>query len=197
MKLNLDFYTQADVVSLAKQLIGKVLVTKLDGVLTSGIICETEAYNGIVDKASHAYGNRRTKRTETMYARGGVAYIYLCYGIHHLFNVVTNVANVPHAVLIRGIQPLDGIDAILKRKNLATLPPNLGIGPGKVSSCLGLHTGLNNTQLTGHKIWIEDRGIKVPKTHIVTGPRVGVDYAGEDAALPYRFQYFAQLVPNT
>jgi DNA-3-methyladenine glycosylase len=190
MKLSPDFYTQTDVVSVAKQLLGKVLVTHLNGELTSGMICETEAYNGIVDKASHAYGNRRTKRTETIYAQGGIAYIYLCYGIHHLFNVVTNVQHVPHAVLIRGIQPLDGISEILKRKNVTNLKNNLGIGPGKVSSCLGLHTGLNNTDLTGNQIWIEDRGIKPNKTSILAGPRIGVDYAGEDAALPYRFQYF-------
>ena len=189
MKLSSDYYLQPKVLTIAKDLIGKVLVTKINGKITSGIICETEAYMGIVDKASHAFGNRRTPRTETMYADGGIAYIYLCYGIHHLFNIVTNVKNVPHAVLIRGIHPLDGLTEILKRKNLIEVKKNLGIGPGNVSTCLGMHTNYDKTSLLGNKIWIEDQKIKVNKKKIIIGPRVGVDYAGEDAKLPYRFQY--------
>src|SRR5688572_10216408 len=189
MKLTPDFYQRPNVVTIARELLGKLLVTKLDGKLTSGIICETEAYNGVVDKASHAYGGRRTNRTETMYGSGGTSYIYLCYGIHHLFNVVTNVQEIPHAVLIRGIVPVDGIQEILKRKKLQKEKNRMGIGPGNVSTCLGLHTGLNNTPLSGSKIWIEDRGIKTSAAKIVKGPRVGVDYAGKDALLPYRFQY--------
>jgi len=189
MKLTPDFYQRPNVVTIARELLGKLLVTKLDGKLTSGIICETEAYNGAVDKASHAYGGRRTNRTETMYGSGGTSYIYLCYGIHHLFNVVTNVQEIPHAVLIRGIVPVDGIQEILKRKKLQKEKKRMGIGPGNVSTCLGLHTGLNNTPLSGSKIWIEDRGIKTSAAKIVKGPRVGVDYAGKDALLPYRFQY--------
>ena len=198
MKLSKDFYLQPNVLGIGKDLLGKILVTKINNKITSGIICETEAYNGIIDRASHAFGNRRTPRTETMYADGGIAYIYLCYGIHHLFNVVTNIKNVPHAVLIRGIHPLDGIAEILKRKKLSALkknmgPPGLtirtGIGPGNVSTCLGLHTRFDKTSLQGNKIWIEDRQIKVNKKDIIIGPRVGVDYAGEDARLPYRFQY--------
>ncbi len=189
MKLAREYYLQDNVITVAKDLIGKVLVTKLHGKLTSGIICETEAYNGVVDKASHAYGGRRTNRTETMYAPGGISYIYLCYGIHHLFNVVTNDKEIPHAVLIRGIEPLDGLTEILKRKKISNLKKNAGIGPGNVSTCLGLHTSLNKTDLLGTKIWIEDRQIKVVKKNIRIGPRVGVDYAGEDAQLPYRFQY--------
>ncbi len=188
-KLSKEFYLEKNVLKIARELLGKVLVTHLEGKLTSGIICETEAYNGVVDKASHAYGGRRTQRTETMYAEGGIAYIYLCYGIHHLFNVVTNVNNIPHAVLIRGIQPLDGMNHILQRKKLSAAKNNIGIGPGNVSTCLGLHVSMDNEDLTGKKIWIEDRGIKVIKTNIITGPRVGVDYAGDDALLPYRFQY--------
>ena len=189
MKLPKEFYLQPDVITIAKNLLGKVLVTKLDGQLTSGIICETEAYNGVVDKASHAYGGRRTARTETMYAEGGVAYIYLCYGIHHLFNVVTNVKDIPHAVLIRGIQPLEGIPQILERKKISQLKKNMGIGPGNVSTCLGLRTSQDKTSLLGNQVWIEDRDIKIITQQIIAGPRVGVDYAGEDAKLPYRFQY--------
>lgn len=189
MKLPLEYYLQPNVMNIAKDLLGKVLVTKINGKITAGIICETEAYNGILDKASHSYGGRRTNRTETMYARGGIAYIYLCYGIHHLFNVVTNTEDNPHAVLIRGIQPLDGIPEILKRKKLDKPKKNIGIGPGNVSTCLGLHTDYNSSSLLGNKIWIEDREIKTEKKKMIIGPRVGIDYAGEDAKLPYRFQY--------
>jgi DNA-3-methyladenine glycosylase len=190
MKLPKEYYLQKKVLPIAKDLIGKVLVTKINGIKTSGIICETEAYNGIVDKASHSYGGRRTNRTETMYAEGGIAYIYLCYGIHHLFNVVTNTAENPHAILIRGIEPLDGIRDICIRKNISQPKKNMGIGPGNVSTCLGITTALNQTDLTGNIIWIEDRGIRVVKKNIIVGPRVGIDYAGEDAKLPYRFQYW-------
>jgi DNA-3-methyladenine glycosylase len=188
-KLPKEFYLQKDVIKVARQLLGKVLVTQFNGKLTSGIICETEAYNGVVDRASHAYGGRRTQRTETMYYEGGIAYVYLCYGIHHLFNVVTNVKDNPHAVLIRGIQPLDGIPLMLKRKLISSFKKNMGIGPGNVSTCLGILTKHDKTNLLGDKIWIEDRGIKVVAQNIMVGPRIGVDYAGEDAKLHYRFQY--------
>src|ERR1017187_7820728 len=117
MKLKREFYLREDVVQIAKELLGKVLFTNIGGKITAGIITETEAYAGITDKASHAYNNRRTPRTETMYAEGGVAYVYLCYGIHHLFNVVTAQKDTPHAVLIRAIKPIEGIPAILKRRN--------------------------------------------------------------------------------
>jgi DNA-3-methyladenine glycosylase len=188
-KLPREFYLQKNVVKVASELLGKVLVTQFNGIITSGIICETEAYNGVVDKASHAYGGRRTQRTETMFQEGGIAYIYLCYGIHHLFNVVTNREDQPHAVLIRGIQPLDGIPEMLLRKRISIEKKNMGIGPGNVSTCLGLHTKLDKTDLLGDQIWIEDQGIKLIKKNIITSPRIGVDYAGEDAKLPYRFQY--------
>jgi DNA-3-methyladenine glycosylase len=187
MKLKKDYYLEANVVKLAKDLLGKVLVTRIGTTITSGIITETEAYNGIVDKASHAYGNRRTDRTEIMYKEGGTSYVYLCYGIHYLFNVVSNVKDTPHAILIRAIQPLDGKDIILRRRGLAKADKKLCIGPGKVSQALGIDKKMNGLDLTGNKIWIEDRGFKVNKKDILTGPRIGVDYAGEDAKLPYRF----------
>lgn len=192
MKLPAEYYQQSDVLHLAKDLLGKILVTQVNGDITAGIICETEAYHGINDKASHAFGGRRTERTETMYAMGGVAYIYLCYGIHHLFNVVTSVNDVPHAVLIRGIVPIEGISIILKRKNISILKPKIGIGPGNVSRCLGIHTRMDKTSLTGNKIWIENRSITINPQAISIGPRIGVDYAGADAQLPYRFWYVAE-----
>lgn len=187
MKLKKAYYLEPNVVKLARDLIGKVLVTREGKTITSGIITETEAYNGIVDKASHAYGNRRTNRTEIMFREGGTSYVYLCYGIHYLFNVVTNVQDHPHAVLIRAIQPLDGKDIIIRRRGVAKVDKKLCVGPGKVSQALGIDLKYNGLDLTGDKIWIEDRGIKVKPKDILVGPRIGVDYAGEDAKLPYRF----------
>lgn len=126
-------------------------------------------------------------RNENMYAKGGLAYIYLCYGMHHLFNVVTNTADVPHAVLIRAVKPLEGIETILKRRKQTTLAKNTSGGPGTVSQALGITTKLNGTDLTGKTIWLQDEGIKIVKNEIISGPRIGVDCAGEDAKLPYRF----------
>ena len=185
--LTQEFYEQEDVVHVARQLLGKVLVTNIDGQLTSGMIVETEAYSGVTDKASHAYGGRRTNRTETMYSMGGVAYVYLCYGIHHLFNVVTNVADIPHAVLIRGIEPIDGIDIMLERRGMKTLKPNITAGPGALSKAMGIVTAHSGFSLSDGHIYIEDRGISVAEQDIEAGTRVGVTYAAEDAYLPYRF----------
>jgi DNA-3-methyladenine glycosylase len=186
-KLKRSYYLQEDVVLVAKDLLGKVLYTNLNGKITSGIITETEAYAGISDRASHAFGGKRTPRNEKMYAKGGIAYVYLCYGIHHLFNVVTNNENIPHAILIRALQPLEGIETILKRRKQKTIAKNTAGGPGTISQALGITTKLNGTDLTGKTIWLQDEGIKVIQKNIIVGPRIGVDYAGEDAKLPYRF----------
>ena len=186
-KLSKDFYLRDDVVQISKDLLGKYLFTKIDTKITCGIITETEAYAGASDKASHAYKNRRTNRTEIMFAEGGTSYVYLCYGIHHLFNVVTNITDIPHAVLVRAIKPIEGIDLILKRRNAITMHNKIANGPGTVSQALGIltkHSGLN---LNGNKIWIEDKGINVTKKDIIFSPRIGVDYAEEDAKLLYRF----------
>ncbi len=188
MKLSRDFYLRNDVVKISNDLLGKVLCTRIDGKLTSGVITETEAYAGETDKASHAYGGRRTNRTEPMYAEGGAAYVYLCYGIHHLFNVITNVEGIPHAVLIRAIKPEHGLDHMLIRRNKLKVDKTLCAGPGTVSASLGILTAHTGTKLTGKMIWIEDRGIKITHSMIKTGPRVGVDYAGKDALLPWRFR---------
>lgn len=186
MILPADFYLRADVVQVAQDLIGKLLITKIDGKLTSGIITETEAYAGITDKASHAYGNRRTSRTETMYKNGGVAYVYLCYGIHHLFNIVTNVNQIPHAVLIRSIMPVDGIDVMRKRRKIESML-KLTTGPGKLSQALAISKKHDGTNLQKMPIWLEDIGNSIPANDIHQTTRIGVDYAGEDAKLPYRF----------
>jgi DNA-3-methyladenine glycosylase len=187
-KIKKSFYLREDVVQVAKDLLGKYIFTNLnnDG-LTGGIIVETEAYAGITDRASHAYGNRRTERTEIMYLEGGVAYIYLCYGIHSLFNIVTYKENIPHAVLIRGIQPVEGLDIMLRRSGKIKIDKLFGIGPGKVSKILGIHFAQTGESLLENKIWLEDKGIKVKPSDIIASTRIGVDYAGEDAKLLYRF----------
>lgn len=190
LKLPKTYFLNPDVVFLSKDLLGKVLYTHIDNQLTGGIITETEAYAGSSDKASHAYNNRRTERTEVMFAEGGVAYVYLCYGIHHLFNIVTNQKDIPHAILVRAIKPIEGLDIILKRRNKKAIDKTLASGPGTVAQCLGLNRVDTGTSLTGDKIWVEDQGIKINESDIIVGPRIGVEYAKEDALLPYRFRVF-------
>jgi DNA-3-methyladenine glycosylase len=185
-KLPFSFYLNTDVNSLARQLIGKMLFTQIDGEITAGAIVETEAYAGIEDKASHAYGGRLTDRTKTMYLKGGVSYVYLCYGIHNLFNVVTGPLNTPHAVLIRGVEPVIGTEIMLQRRGMALLKPNLTAGPGALSKALGIDRTFNAKDLTGEEIWIED-GWDVDLESIVAAPRVGVGYAADHALLPWRY----------
>lgn len=185
-KLPYAFYQHDNVNKLAVQLLGKQLFTNLDGIVTGGIIVETEAYAGVQDKASHAYGGRLTDRTKTMYLAGGVSYVYLCYGIHHLFNVVTGPLNTPHAVLIRGLEPTVGLEQMLIRRGMSALKPNLSAGPGALSKALGIDRGLNGKDLLGDEIWIED-GPLIPAESISAVPRVGVSYAAEHALLPWRY----------
>ena len=185
--LGIDFYRGEDVVAIAKRLLGCELHTNFNGIHTSGIIVETEAYGGIRDKASHSYGGRRTKRTEIMYSEGGVGYVYLCYGIHHLFNVVTNSEGMPDAVLIRAIEPKVGLDIQLERRGLKKLARNVGGGPGLVSRALGLSTEQTGESLISENIWI-DLGQELNDDEIIASPRVGVDYAEEHALWPWRFR---------
>ena len=187
MKIQPSFYAGDDVVAISRNLLGKVLCTYVDGLTTRAIITETEAYAGVGDRASHAFGGRRTKRTEPMFGPGGFAYVYLCYGIHHLFNVVTNEKDVPHAVLVRAGSPLAGLDAMLARRGKEKEDPSLLGGPGSLAKALGITTEHTGVSLSGDRIWLEDEGIRVSDDAIATGPRVGVDYAGEDALRPYRF----------
>jgi DNA-3-methyladenine glycosylase len=186
-KLGSDFYDRSSVVKVAKELLGKVLVTELDGARTSGRIVEVEAYNGVVDRASHAFAGRRTARTEVMFAAGGTAYIYLIYGIHSLFNVVTNTKDVPHAVLVRALEPVEGIPVMLGRMGRARLDHSLTRGPGNVAKAMGLLTRHSGMSLLDGGILIGDDGFRPRRSEIVATPRIGVDYAGEDAALKYRF----------
>ncbi len=188
--LPLHFFTRTDVVQVAKDLLGKYLVTHFEGELTSGKIVETEAYRAPDDRACHAFANRRTARTEVMFAEGGHAYVYLCYGIHHLFNVVTGPPEMAHAVLIRAVQPVDNVELMLARRNMEALERRLTAGPGALTEALGIrtaHTGLSLLDPTG-PIWLEDRGEVVLEENIVASPRVGVAYAGECAEWPWRFR---------
>jgi DNA-3-methyladenine glycosylase len=187
-KLSLEYYQQNDVIFLSRDLLGKVLLTRFDDQLTGGIIVETEAYRAPEDRASHAFGNRRTQRNEVMYHAGGMCYVYKCYGIHSLFNVVTNTSEIPHAILIRAIEPLYGIDVMLKRRNKYKLEPSLTAGPGSLCEALGIETKHNGLSLVSSFIWIEYGDKKVFPEDILATPRVGIDYAGEDALKLWRFR---------
>lgn len=186
-KIPLSFYSRKDVVLIAKELIGKIIVTNFNGIITSGRIVETEAYIGITDKASHSFGGRRTARNEHMYAAPGTAYIYICYGMHQMLNIVTNDKEIPDAILIRAIEPIKGIDSMLKRTGKKDLDKTLTRGPGNVGKALGIfkyHSGLH---LLDEKIYLQDDGLKIPKDNIGISKRTGVESAGDDALLPYRF----------
>lgn len=187
MKLAESYYHDQDVIALSRDLLGKYLFTCIDGVITCGYIVETEAYNGIIDRASHAFGNRLTPRTKTMFMPGGIAYVYLCYGIHEMFNIVTSGEGQPHAILVRAINPTDGLEAMQSRRNMSILKPTITMGPGSVAKALGISRAINAFSLQGDTIWIEDKGLTFADENVAAVPRVGVDYAGEDALLPYRF----------
>lgn len=186
-KLGVAFYDRTDVVLIAQDLIGKILVTSLDGIRTSGRIVETEAYAGVGDRACHAFAGKRTTRSEDLYGAPGTAYVYICYGMHHLFNVITNKKDIPHAVLIRALEPLEGIDYMLKRTGKPAPDYTLTRGPGNLSRAMGmskLHTGSN---LFSSEIFIEDDGFRYPADDVIATKRIGVESAREDALLPYRF----------
>lgn len=187
MKLQYSYYQNQDVIFLAKDLLGKILFTQINDEITAGIIVETEAYFGVLDKASHAYGGRRTNRTEILYHEGGISYVYLCYGIHHLFNIVTSVKDEPHAVLIRAVEPLVGKDIMELRRNMPFTKAAITSGPGSAAKALGIDRFFNKKDLSGEEIWIEDHGIRYTSDQIIEGPRIGVAYAQEDALLPWRF----------
>lgn len=185
MKLKESFYQRQDVTKVARELLGKVLLTKIDEKITGGVIVETEAYS-FKEKGCHAYNNRMTERNKVMFESGGYVYVYLCYGIHHLFNVVTNVEGKADAVLIRALEPKTGEQYILQRTMSSSIKRATS-GPGKLTKSLGINRSLNGDTLFGDRVWIEDQGIRLSRTSIVAGPRIGIDYAGADADLPWRF----------
>lgn len=185
-KLPREFYTRTSVLTVAKDLLGKTLVVPApSGKRLSGMIVEVEAYRGPQDRAAHSYGGRRTKRTEPMYGIGGTAYVFFVYGMHYQFNVVTNAADTPHAVLIRALEPVEGIELMRKRRQ-GQPDHNLTNGPGKLCIALGIDRKLDGADLLGNKVWIEDAK-KTPRSQIASGPRVGIDYAQEWKDKPWRF----------
>lgn len=182
-KLPRSFYLREDVLQIARDLLGKVLITNTNGVVTAGKIIETEAYCGRGDKACHANG-KRTPRTEIMYGEGGYAYVYLCYGIHHLFNVVTNREGLADAVLIRALEPIEGIDEMKKRRKFTKA--KLASGPGTLSQAMGIHVNMTGLDLLSDKLWI-GTSRDVEDFDILADVRIGVEYAEEDALKPWRF----------
>ncbi len=185
-KLPAGFYRGTDVVAIARNLLGKQLNTCFGDDYTAGIIVETEAYCGATDRACHAFGDKRTARTEVMYATGGVAYVYFVYGLHHLFNIVTNKEGAADAVLIRAIEPVAGLEVMQARRGVAENDKRLTGGPARLTQALGITVADNKTSLTGDKIWLSE-GRYYPGNEIVATTRIGVDYAGTDALLPWRF----------
>lgn len=186
-KIPLSFYTRKDAVAIAKDLIGKIIVTNFNGCITSGRIVETEAYVALTDKASHSFGGKRTARNEHMYAAAGTAYVYICYGLHQMMNIVTNDKDIPDAVLIRAVEPLEGIDIMLKRTGKPTLDKTLTHGPGNVGKALGIFKHHSGNHLLGNKIYLMDDHLKINEEQIGTSVRIGVESAGADSLLPYRF----------
>lgn len=182
-----NFYLNQPTLQIAESLLGKLLISRINGMETSGRIVETEAYLGIQDKASHAFGNRRTARTEVMFGEGGQAYVYLCYGLHHLLNIVTQPAEIPHAVLLRGIDPVEGITEMQLRRGISKKDSRLTRGPGSLAKALGINTTHNRQSFCGPLLLIADDGFEYDKDIIGKSKRIGVDYAAEDADLPYRF----------
>ncbi len=185
-KLGIRYFQTNDTLALGRNLLGKFLISSIGNVITSGMIIETESYLGSKDRASHAFDNLRTKRNEPMYLPGGHWYVYLCYGIHYLTNIVSHAKDVPEAVLIRALKPCDGIDTMKKRRRIDSIN-RLTNGPGSLSQALGI-TKIISGDPIGKTVWIEDRGVIIPDDQIVASPRIGVAYAKEDALLPYRFR---------
>lgn len=186
MKLPESFYQRTNVVKIARDLLGKGLFTQRDGILTGGLIVETEAYSW-KERGCHAYGNRKTARNAVMFSPGGIAYVYLCYGIHEMFNVVTNGDNIADAVLIRALQPLIGEADMRQRRGNLKHAQQLTSGPGKLTRALAIDRTLNGASLQGQAVWIEDIGETISPKMIDASPRIGIDYAGDDALLPWRF----------
>lgn len=184
MKLTKTFYERSNVVTIAKELLGKQLVSKVDGKISAGIIVETEAYSW-KERGCHAFGGKKTPRNEVMFAAGGCGYVYLCYGMYNLFNVVTNTKDKAEAVLIRAIEPRIGIELMRERRK-SKHDRHLTSGPGKLTQALSITRKHNGTWLQDDDLWIEV-GDTVERKQIVTAKRIGIDYAGEDADLPWRF----------
>lgn len=186
-KLPIQFYKRSDVVLIAKELIGKIIVTNLGGTKTTGRIVETEAYIGITDRASHSYAGKRTARNEHMYSAPGTAYVYICYGTHHLFNIVCNEINIPDAVLIRAVQPLTGTGIMLQRAGKQKAGNTLTKGPGNAARALGISKIHSGISLLGNEIYLTDDGTVTPSDLVASSKRIGIESSGDAVSKPYRF----------
>lgn len=185
MRLGLDFYQREDILQISRDLLGKMLVTRIDGVTTAGMIVETEAYSHR-ERGCHAYDGRRTNRTSVMFGDGGLAYVYLCYGMHNLFNIVTNREGVAEAVLVRALEPVEGRGQMERRRGSSVAFKNLTSGPGKLTKSMGIDRSFNGKKLVGNEIWLES-GKLISTKEVAVSERIGIDYAGDDARLPWRF----------
>ena len=184
MKLKKEFYQQ-DTEVVARQLLGKTLVRVYKGQRISGVITETEAYLGLIDKAAHSYHGKVTERTKVMYMEGGHAYVFMIYGMYYCFNVITRTTRQPEAVLIRALQPKEGLQLMHKFRKTDD-ERKLTTGPGKLGQALKIDKSLNALPLSGQQIYIEDAA-NLKASQIVTRPRIGVDYAEEAVEWPLRF----------
>ena len=183
-RLDDSFYKRDDVTQIARQLLGKKLVTNVMGKRAAGIIVETEAYSHC-ERGCHAFDNKMTGRNKVMFEVGGVAYVYLCYGIHHLFNVVTNKKGVADAVLVRALEPVEGEQWMMERMQVTSIK-RITSGPGKLTKALGIDRTFDGKYLNGADVWIE-AGQNINTRLIASSTRIGIDYAGEDALFPWRF----------
>jgi len=187
-KLPRKFYSRTDTVQIARELLGKLLVVPDEnGRRVSGMIVETEAYLGVEDRGAHSYGGRRTARNEVMYGLAGHVYVFFVYGMYYQFNAVTGPIDHPHAILVRGVEPVEGIETMRERRgSKAKKDRDLTSGPGKLAIAMAIDRSLNGADLLGERCWLEQyRGI--PDDEVAAGPRIGIDYAGEDALRPWRF----------
>ncbi|WP_097026623.1 DNA-3-methyladenine glycosylase [Clostridium peptidivorans] len=191
MKLSREFYNK-DTLEVAKELLGKNLVTVENSIITSGKIVEVEAYMGLQDKAAHSYGGRRTKRVEVMYGKPGVAYVYFIYGLYYCMNVVSREEGIAQAVLIRAVEPLEGKEVMSKRrfnKNYDELKKrevvNLTSGPSRLCMALNIDKSMNGDDLLGDRIYIEEGNKQ--EFEIGESSRIGIDYAEEAKDYPWRF----------
>jgi len=189
MLLPPSFYQRADVLLVARELLGKYVFTQFEGERTGGRIVETEAYRHHGDESLALHLRRKAGQARGLYRPGGHAYLYAVYGRHTLFNLTTHDAAHPDAVLIRALEPTEGLEIMLRRRGLPALARNLTAGPGLLTQALGLtpaHTGI---ALQAPPLWLEDRGEDVPDNEVRASPRVGLAYAGSAAAaLPWRFR---------
>ncbi len=186
-KLSARYYQQDDVLAIARDLLGKHVYSSIAGELTGGLIVETEAYRGPDDRGSHAYNNKRTPRNEIMYHAGGLAYMYICYGIHDMLNIVTGSEGMSHAILIRAIEPQTGLDVMRKRRNIFDQDRRLCQGPGALAKAMGLTKLHNGHDLQGDVIWLEDRKVAYKDSEVIASARIGMNFDGPYKSIPWRF----------